>query len=561
MRSSHFIRAAVAALALGAPFAATAQLVPAPPAMQQNGTSFTIFLRGTPLGSEQIAVTRIADGWMISSTGRLAAPLDVVARRLQVRYTGDWRPLEFTFDGTLRGQSQAIHTVVEGTTAKSDVTLAGQTTQKTDTIDPSALLILTNSFFGPFEALAARAKGATAGTEIPVYGEGTMLPFQIRIGESFPEQIQTSARLVSARRTHLTMLLPGAAIDADIWVDDTGRMIRLSVPVQSLEVVREDIAAVSSRTVTISRPNDESIKIPSNGFNLAGTLSRPVQSTSTRLPAVVLVGGSGPTDRDGLVFGIPILGEIAGALADAGFLVVRYDKRGIGQSGGRAESASLADYADDVRAAIKALADRKDVEPKRIAVVGHSEGGLVSLMAAAKDKRIAAVVLVATPGMNGSDIVLAQQQRLLDRMKLSAEDRQAKVDAQKQINQAVITGKDLDKLPPAVRRTVDNAEFQSILVSDPSKLIKDVRQPLLIVQGELDAQVDPRNAELLESLARKRKNAAAVDVAKVPGINHLLVPAKTGDVDEYGALTDKHVAAPITQAVATWLQKTLSDAR
>jgi pimeloyl-ACP methyl ester carboxylesterase len=313
--------------------------------------------------------------------------------------------------------------------------------------------------------------------------------------------------------------------------------------------------------VTISRPNDESIKIPSNGFNLAGTLSRPVQSTSTRLPAVVLVGGSGPTDRDGLVFGIPILGEIAGALADAGFLVVRYDKRGIGQSGGRAESASLADYADDVRAAIKALADRKDVDPKRIAVVGHSEGGLVSLMAAAKDKRIAAVVLVATPGMNGSDIVLAQQQRLLDRMKLSAEDRQAKVDAQKQINQAVITGKDLDKLPPAVRRTVDNAEFQSILVSDPSKLIKDVRQPLLIVQGELDAQVDPRNAELLESLARKRKNAAAVDVAKVPGVNHLLVPAKTGDVDEYGALTDKHVAAPITQAVATWLQKTLSDAR
>jgi pimeloyl-ACP methyl ester carboxylesterase len=388
-----------------------------------------------------------------------------------------------------------------------------------------------------------------------------MLPFRIRLGESVAEQIQTTARMISARRTHLAMLLPGVTVDADLWVDDTGRMIRLSLPAQSLEIVREDIAAVSSRTVTISRPNDESIKIPSNGFNLAGTLSRPAQSTGARSPAVVLVGGIGPTDRDSLAFGVPILGELAGALADAGSIVVRYDKRGIGQSGGRAESASLADYADDVRAAIKALADRKDVDPKRIAVVGHGEGGTIALIAAAKDKRIAAVVLAATPGATGADIVLAQQQRLLNRLKLSPEERQAKVEAQKQINQAVMTGKDLDKLPPAVRRTVDNAEFQSILASDPAKLIKDVPQPLLIVQGELDAQVEPQNADLLEALARKRKKGGAVEVVKAPGVNHLLVPAKTGEIDEYGALTDKHVAAPITHAIVTWLQKTLSAAR
>jgi pimeloyl-ACP methyl ester carboxylesterase len=562
MRSSHFIRAAIAALALGAPSPAAAQLVPAPPALQQaNATSFTIFLRGTPLGSEQVAITRIADGWMISSTGRLAAPVDVVGRRLQVRYTADWRPLDFTFDGTVRAQTQTIHTVVEGTTAKSDITIAGQTTQKTDTIDANALLILTNSFFGPYEALAARVRGAAAGTELAAYGEGPMVPFRIRLGDTSAEQIQTTAQRVSARRTRMTLLFPGAAIEADIWLDDAGRMIRLSVPAQSLDVVREDIAAVSSRTVTISRPNDESIKIPGNGFNLAATLSRPAQSAEARSPAVVLVGGSGPIDRDGLAFGIPILGELAGALADAGFIVVRYDKRGIGQSGGRAESAALADYAEDVRAAIKTLADRKDVDPKRIAVLGHSEGGLVALMAAAKDKRIAAVVLVATPGMTGSDVVLAQQQHLLNRMKLSPEERQAKVDAQKQINQAVMTGKDLDKLPPAVRRTVDNPEFQSLLLSDPSKLIKDVRQPLLVVQGELDAQVDPQNADLLESLARTRKSAPPVEVSKVPGVNHLLVPATTGEVDEYSALTDKHVAAPVTHAIVTWLQKTLSPAR
>ena len=532
-----------------------------PPQLQEAGaTNFAIFLRGAPIGTEQIAVTRTATGWTIVSSGRLAAPIDVVARRVQVRYTAEWKPIEFTLDGTVRGQATIVRTVVEGTTAKSDITTAGQPAQKTDTIDPTALLLLPNSFFGPYEALAARLKSAAVGAEFSAY----LVPqasITIAVGESFAEQIQTAGRLVSARRTRIALVLPGGRLDADLWTDDTGRMIRFSVPLQSLEVVREDIAAVSSRSVLISRPNDQQVNIPSNGFSLAGTLSRPAQSSAARLPAVVLVGGSGPTDRDGLVVGIPILGQIAGALADAGYMVIRYDKRGIGQSGGRAESASLADYADDVRAAIKLLADRKDVDPKRMAVVGHSEGGLVTLMAAAKDKKIAAVGLIATPGIAGADIVLAQQKRILDRSKMTAEEKLAKVEEQKRIHEAVITGKGLDLLPPNVRRTVDNPEFQGILMSDPAKLMPQVRQPLLIVQGGLDTQVEPQNADRLEVLARQRKNAPAVDVVQVPAINHLLVPAITGEVGEYGDLKDKHVSDAVTQAIVTWLNKTLSAAR
>ncbi|PYQ94089.1 MAG: hypothetical protein DMF96_27400 [Acidobacteria bacterium] len=555
MPTSHSIRAMLAALAL--PLAAAAQQPPVPPALQEAGaTSFTIFLGGAPIGTEQIAVNRLAAGWTIASTGRLGAPIDIVARRLQVRYTPEWRAVELTLDATVRGQAQTIRTVVEGTTAKSDLVVAGQATGKTDTVDPDALLLLPTGFFSPYEALAAHLRTAAAGSEMPVYlvPQGSI---RVRIGESSGEQIQTAARMVTARRTHITLVLTAAQIDADLWTDDAGRMIRFSVPAQSLEVVREDIAAVSSRSVTISRPNDEQVNIPSNGFSLVGTLSRPAQAGATRLPAVVLVGGSGPADRDSVVFGVPVLGQIAGALADAGFIVVRYDKRGIGQSGGRAESASLADYSEDVRATIKVLADRKDVDPKRIAAIGHSEGGLVALMAAAKDKRIGAVGLIATPGITGADIVLAQQQRLLSRMKLTPEEKQAKVDAQKKIHEAVMTGKGLELLPPDVRRSVDNAEFQSLLMSDPAKLVQDVRQPLLVVQGELDTQVEPGNADKLEALARKRKNAPPVEVVKVPGINHLLVPATTGEADEYGTLKDKQVSQVVTQAIVTWLKKTL----
>jgi pimeloyl-ACP methyl ester carboxylesterase len=569
VRSSHSIRAALTAVATVATLAAlTAQVrigasdqQPIVPPLREAGAfTFTTFLRGAPIGTEQVALTRTADGWTVAASGRLGAPLDVVARRVQVRYTSDWRPVELTFDGTVRGQAQTVRTTVQGTTATSVVTVTNgaQSSQKSDTIDASALLVLPNSFFGPYEALAARLRSTASGTDIPIYGV-PVGSFTARVGESAPEQIQTAARLITARRTRVTLTLPSAPVEVIIWTDETGRMIRFSAPGQSLEVVREDVAAVSSRTVTISRPNDERISIPSNGFSLAGTVSKPA-SASGKLPAVVLVGGSGPTDRDGLAFGVPILGEIAGALADAGFLVVRYDKRGIGQSGGRAESAALADYAEDLRAAIKVLERRKDVDAKRIAVVGHSEGGAVALTAAAKDKGIAAVAMVATPGMTGAELVLAQQQRLLNRSTMSTEDKQKRVDAQKRIHEAVISGKGLELLAPEVRRAVDNAEYQSLLSADPAKIVPGVRQPLLIVQGDLDTQVEPSNADRLEAFARQRKNAPPVEVVKVPGVNHLLVPATTGEVDEYPTLKDTHVSQAVTQAIVTWLKKTLSTA-
>src|SRR6185295_4570541 len=133
MRSSHSIRAVVAALAVAMPLVLSAQPPPVPTPLQEAGaTNFTIYLRGTPLGSEQVALTRTATGWTIVSSGRVGAPIDVVARRLQVRYTPEWKPLEFTLEGTVRGQPQTIHTVVDGTTAKSDVVVAGQASQKTD---------------------------------------------------------------------------------------------------------------------------------------------------------------------------------------------------------------------------------------------------------------------------------------------------------------------------------------------------------------------------------------------------------------------------------------------
>jgi pimeloyl-ACP methyl ester carboxylesterase len=525
--------------------------------MAPVSSSFSIFVRSVPLGSEQIAVARSGDGWTISSTGRLGPPLDVVARRIQIRYTPDWRPIEFTYDGLVKDQPEGVHTSIEGTTATNEVVRDGQAQDKTDTIDPASLLVMPNRFFSGYEAVAARVAGAAPGTELPAYAVGAA-SFRIRVGDASIDRIETPTRTLAARRTHLTLLLGGAPLEADIWTDDAARLLRLSVPAQSLEVVREDIASVAARRVPISRPNDEAVTIPANGFSLAGTLSRPASAAAKALPAVVLVSGSGPNDRDELVFNIPVLGQIAGAIADAGFIVLRYDKRGVGQSGGRVESATIQDYVDDLRAAVKFLGGRKDVDGKRIAVIGHSEGGWVALLAAEKDKHIAAVGLLATPGVPGADLILAQQAHLLDRMKVTGAERDAKIDMQKKLQAAIVSGKGLDQFPPAIRKQADNAEFQSMLTIDPAKVLPGVRQPILIVQGELDTQVDPSNADKLDEIARTRKNAAPPVVVKVPGVNHLLVPAKSGEVDEYATLPDKHVSPAVTRAIVDWLQKTLA---
>jgi hypothetical protein len=554
MALSHSIRAAVLV-------AATASVAGTQPLPSPTGTSnFAAFQRGAQIGTEELSVVRGADGWTVSSNGRIGPPIDLVTRNLQIRYDADWKARELTLEATVRAQEFGLRIIITGTTATTRVSNAGQAVDRTDTVS-SDVVLLPNPFFAAYQAIAVRLKTAAPGTTIPAY-QGGPIPISILVGDSEPERIQTVGRLIDARRTHVTLSAMGQpGLEADIWGDEAGRLLRVSVPAQSLEFVRDDIASVSTRRVVISREGEEPARIPANGFNLMGTIAKPAGAAVKRLPAVVLVGGSGPVDRDGTVAGIPVYGQLAHALADAGFLVLRYDKRGVGQSGGRIETAGFAEYAEDLRAAVKFVSDRKDVDDKQIAVVGHSEGGAIALVGAARDKRIAALVLLAAPGISGSDLVLAQQKHLLDRSNLSDADKQERIDLQKRIHEAAISGKGAEALPANVRRQIDNAEFYSILTHDPAKILPKVRQPILIVQGGLDTQVDPSNADRLADLARARKGAAPVEVVRIPGVNHLMVPATTGEVDEYATLKDKQISPAVASATVAWLQKTLPAPR
>ena len=240
-----------------------------PPVFQAGTTSsFVIFLRGTPVGVEQMAVSRTTEGWSILSTGRMAAPFDVVARKVEVRYTADWKPIAFNNDTLVRGEFQRVITTVQAATATTDITVGTQSTNKTDMIDPASIL-LPNVMYGPYEALAAQLRTAAAGSTLPAY-QIPIAPVEIRVVESTTEQIQTTARLINAKRTHVTISTATPPVDINVWADENGRLMRLTVPAQGLDVARTDIASAGTRRSCI--PNG----LP-KGFGGRGVVAkRPV---------------------------------------------------------------------------------------------------------------------------------------------------------------------------------------------------------------------------------------------------------------------------------------------
>ena len=238
----------------------------------------------------------------------------------------------------------------------------------------------------------------------------------------------------------------------------------------------------------------------------------PKQEGRLRHPVVVLVGGAGAVDRDETVADIPIFGQLAGALADRGFMVLRYDKRGVGQSGGRIETrhaSRLRRRRDRDRQVAGHAATTSTRGGSRS--LGYGEGGAVGAArrGTRKEDRVAragrrdrhAAAPTSCSSSSGTQ---------LDLMKISDADRQAKIDLQKKIQAAVLTDTGWEGIPEDVRKQADTPWFKSLLDVRPGEgHAESVKQPILIVQGDLDTQVPPHHADQLAELARAAQEGAA----------------------------------------------------
>ena len=522
--------------------------------------SFRILVQGRQAGTEQVSVESGAGGLTLRSTGGLDGG-GYVLRSAEIVYGPTGQPQQLRIDARLKEQPFLVETSIADGRAHNKVT-QGETVSEVTHEVSSDVVILPNNVFAAAQGLAYRLVTLAPGATLSIYVAPQAL-VKATLSAVGDERMQTAAGMFDVRRHVVDVASNGRPLAIVVWAEaKTGRLIRYSIAAAGVDVVRDDLTSVFTREVKEHRENDQTLQIPAFGFNLGGTVSRPAGKTPPgskdkkieKLPAIVLVGGSDHVDRDSVAFGIPVMGQLSGLLADAGYLVVRYDKRGVGQSGGRAESATLPDYADDVLSVVKWLRKQKDVDRDRVFVVGHGEGGAATLLAATRTSDIDAVVTIAAPGVKGSELVLDQQRRALEPLRIPDEEKQRRVQLQMQIMNAVLTGEGWDGVPEAMRKQADTPWFRSVLAFDPAAVMRKVQQPLLILHGELDKQVPVNNAELLNGLATQRKKGTATMVL-LKGINHLLVPAKTGEVSEYGSLGDAKISPDIAKAIVNWLQQ------
>jgi pimeloyl-ACP methyl ester carboxylesterase len=523
-------------------------------AQAPSAHTFHVFIRGAEAGSEEVTVFESADGWTLRGSGRLGPPLNLTTEYWEMRYDRSWRPVDLSINQADKTNRWTVHSAFSGTNAANDVNQNGQNERRNLTIAADSL-VLPNLVFGSYEALAARLAGSSPGTQFQAF-VAPQNSVSIVVNGVADETIQVPGRSIAARHWSLLFGNTGNTLNMDVWTAGS-QLLRIDIPSQIVTVIRDDISTVAARLVTMARANDEQVTIPANGFGLAATISRPAQPGAP-LPAVVLVSSSSNSDRDEIVAGIPIFAQLGTALADAGFVVARYDKRGTGQSGGRPESATYDDFSADVRAVLTYLAKRKDVDPRRIALVGYGEGGWIAMATAIKDDRVSALILMGTPSAKGVDLVLDQQRQLFEGSGTTAAAQEKAVEQQKTILDAVVSGKGWDALSPDIRRRVDNPMYRSFLLFDPALALGKTRQPLLIVQADLDKEVPPHHGEQLAQIGRSRPKAQPTELAHLPGLNHLLAPAQTGTVGEYGSLTERAISPAAVLSISGWLKKTLA---
>jgi hypothetical protein len=417
--------------------------------------------------------------------------------------------------------------------------------------------VLPSGFFAAYEGLAARLVNATVGTRVPVYvaPEGDTSVTVDRIAH---RRVSLGDRALDLQIFSLALASTGGRSLIELWIDSRGRLARLEISEIAVVVIRDDLASVMARTEHVRHPGDEDVFIPANGFSLGATFTTPANPTEGAA-AIVLVSGPGPQDRDFTSYGVPIFGQLAGALADAGYFVLRYDGRGVGRSGGRTENATIEQYADDVVRAVSWIKRRDDIDDRRIAVLGYAEGGPVVMLAAARESDIKAVAVVGAPGRSGREVTIEQQLYLLSRMNLPDAERSARTALQYRIIDAAMTGTGWETIPPDVRSQADSAWFRSWLLFEPAAVLRRMDQPVLIVHGALDKETPPAHADRLATLSSQRNENRPEYTSQViiPGINHLLVPAETGDVDEYDTLETLAVSPAVSAAIAEWLGEML----
>lgn len=310
------------------------------------------------------------------------------------------------------------------------------------------------------------------------------------------------------------------------------------------------------------------------GVTLAGTLTIP--KNVKNCPAVVLVSGSGPQNRDEELMGQKPFLRIADYLSSRGIAVLRYDDRGIAESTGDFHTATSFDFAADAEAAFSFLQKQPEINPKKIGIAGHSEGGMIAPVVASSNKNVAFIILLAGPGIKGKEILITQTEALLKIAGLNSDSIQQIVRLNTRLyNLLDAPGPDSEMIKNA-RLVIAECGYQSseeiilqrfqpilspwfrtFMSFDPTVYLSKVRCPVLALNGSNDLQVlSALNLAGIEKSLRNAKNDKFV-IKELPGYNHLFQKSDSGSVSEYGNTSIPAMDNEVLEIVTTWIQKSI----
>ncbi len=328
--------------------------------------------------------------------------------------------------------------------------------------------------------------------------------------------------------------------------------------------------------VEVSFMNDHAV------VKFAGTLTLP--RSKHRAPAVLLVSGSGPQDRNETLMGHRPFLVLADYLTRRGIAVLRVDDRGVGGSTGNVFESTMEDFAADARAGVEFLKGRDEIDPARIGILGHSEGAIVAPLAAAMSEDVAFIVLVAAPGVLGEELLYLQSAAmmramgvgddLIRRNRAMQERLFAVVKAEK--NNDTAAGKLLEIQQEHFAGLTDSEKrargypgeealrtqskmlltpwFRHFLTFDPAPPLRQVKCPVLVVTGERDLQVPPdENMPPIEE-ALKAAGNKDYKLVELPELNHLLQTSRTGLPAEYSKITET-IAPAALETIAGWIKE------
>lgn len=373
--------------------------------------------------------------------------------------------------------------------------------------------------------------------------------------------IQGASSLYQVSGENVLLDESGIIFDGALYVkllSHDGRLVVVDVPAQGAQAVHQDyvgLTPVLAGNAGEQVGRSEEFMVPSGDVTLAGTLTLP--DGDGPFPVILLNSGSGPQDRDGNTppeFMTDMFKLMAEYFSGLGVAVLRYDERGVGESTGDYNAASLQDLVDDVRALVKYLKNHPQIDEQRIVILGHSEGAVIAPIIAAEDRELAGVVLLAGPSTPLDEIMIEQLEYQASLDIISEAERQV-----------------LDSLRPMVEQLIDDAaagKDESVLpynmewlrqhmAHDPREAVGRVEQPVLIIHGEDDVKVLPYHALALAEALREAGNDN-VEVHMLPKTTHYftLFPI---DNPAYDATNPWKLEPSLFELIGNWLRATVLD--